>query len=149
VDLTPPPLHWLMTLEVEVGPRRPLGEWQRGQRYIVDILGGRVQGNGFGGRVLPGGADRQWLRPDGAKELQALYEVALDDNTILSLHNEALLADGQQPARQAPCRARITAPTGPWDWLNHRLVVGEVTSLRPQAEAVSVRLFVLGRELPG
>jgi Protein of unknown function (DUF3237) len=144
VDLTPPPLHWLMTLEVDVGQRRPLGEWQSGQRFIVDILGGRGQGHGFSAEVLPGGADRQWLRPDGAKELQAIYELVLDDGTVLSVHNEALLADGGQPARQAPCRARITAPTGPWGWLNQRLVVGDVTSLRPQAEAVRIRFFVVG-----
>jgi Protein of unknown function (DUF3237) len=148
VDLTPPSLHWLMTLEVAVGPRRPLGGWQAGERFMVDILGGHGQGHGFSARVLPGGADRQWLRPDGAKELQAVYEVVLDDSTILSVHNEALLADGHQPARQTPCRARITAPTGPWDWLNRRLVVGEVTSLRPQAEAVQVRFFLLGNGAP-
>lgn len=148
MDLRPPSLHWLMTLDVHVGQRRPLGEWQAGQRFIVDILGGRGQGRSFSAQVLPGGADRQWLRPDGAKELQARYEVALDDGTILSVHNEALLADGRRPAFQAPCRAHITAPTGPWDWLNRRLVVGEVTSLRPQAEAVQVRFFLLGNDVP-
>lgn len=144
MDLTPPPLQWLMTLEVDVGARRPLGAWQAGQRFIVDILGGSGQGQGFSVRVLPGGADRQWLRPDGAKVLQATYELALDDGTLLSVHNEALLANGRQPARQAPCRAHIIAPTGPWDWLNRRLVVGDVTSLRPQTDAVRVRFFLLG-----
>lgn len=148
MGLTTPLLHWLMTLEVSVGPRRPLGGWQGGQRFIVDILGGHGRGRGFGARVLPGGADRQWLRPDGAKELQAVYEVVLDDGSVLSVHNEALLADGAQPARQAPCRARITAPTGPWDWLNQQMVVGDVTSLRPQAEAVRVRLYMLGNDVP-
>jgi Protein of unknown function (DUF3237) len=145
VDVKPPVLTWLMTAEVAVGPRRSLGSWQSGERFMVDIVGGQVQGDGFTGRVLAGGADRQWLRPDDAKELQATYELELADGTVLSVHNQALLADGRQAARRTPCSARITAPTGRWDWLNRHLLVGDVTSLRPMIDAVEVRFFVLGR----
>jgi hypothetical protein len=141
--MTPPKLQWLMTAEVDIGPRRSLGAWQSGERFIVDILGGRVEGDGFTARVMPGGADRQWLRPDGAKELQALYELELNDGTVLSVHNEGILDAGDQPAKQAPCRARITAPEGPWDWINRHMVVGDVTSQRPRADAVVVRFFLL------
>lgn len=143
--MTPPPLAWLMTAEVAVGPRRSLGSWQSGERFMVGIVGGQVRGDGFTGRVLAGGADRQWLRPDGAKELEAQYELELADGTILSVHNRALLADGRQPARRTPCAARITAPAGHWDWLNRHLLVGDVTSFRPRIDAVEVRFFLLGR----
>jgi hypothetical protein len=143
VDLTPPALKWLMTAEVAVGPRRSLGDWQSGERYIVDIVGGHVQGDGFTARVLSRGADRQWLRPDGAKELQAVYELELSDGTILSVHNQSLLADGRHPATRSPCVARIAAPSGRWEWLNRHLLVGDVTSLRPRVQAVEVRFFVL------
>jgi hypothetical protein len=140
----PPPLTWLMTAEVAVGPRRSLGDWQSGERFIVDIVGGQVLGNGFTARVLAGGADRQWLRPDDAKELHAVYELEMNDGTVLSVHNQALLADGRLPAQRAPCVVRITAPTGRWDWLNRHLLVGDVTSLRPQTDAVEVRFFLFG-----
>ncbi len=146
MDLTLPTLKWLMTAEVAVGPRRSLGDWQSGERFVVDIVGGHVQGDGFTGRVLSGGADRQWLRPDGAKELQAVYELELSDGTVLSVHNQSLLADGRQPARRSPCVARIYAPSGRWEWLNRHLLVGDVTSLRPQVQAVEVRFFVLVQE---
>lgn len=143
MDMTPPKLRWLMTAEVDIGPRRLLGRGPMGERFIVDILGGRVQGDGFRARVLPGGADRQWLRPDGVKELQALYELELVEGTVLSVQNEAVLSDGRQPAKGAPCRARVTAPAGPWEWLNRHMLVGDVTSQRPAADIVVVRLFVM------
>lgn len=143
MDMTPPKIKWLMTAEVDIGPRRSLGAWQTGERFIVDILGGRVEGDGFTARVMPGGADRQWLRPDGAKELQALYELELNDGTVLSVQNQGILGAGHQPARHAPCRAHITAPEGPWDWLNRHMVVGDVTSQRPRSDSVVVRFFLL------
>jgi hypothetical protein len=35
----------------------------------------------------------------------------------------------------------VTAPEGPWAWLNRRKLVGTLQVLRPQAEAVLVRVF--------
>lgn len=138
---TPTLQPWL-TATVEIGPRRSLGPWQGGERFIVPILGGRLSGAGLSGQVLPGGADRQWLRPDGVKELEAVYEVQLHDDTVISVHNQVLVDETLQP-RYACSHARLRAPDGPWAWLNRRMIVGDVHSLRPRLEAVEVRFFIL------
>ena len=72
----PAPVSWVYTAWVDIGPRRALGAVAAGStRFLVDILGGHFEGPGLRGRVLPGGADRQLLRPDGVRELDALYEM--------------------------------------------------------------------------
>jgi hypothetical protein len=93
--------------------------------------------------VLPGGADRQLLRADGVKELDALYELQLHDGTVLTVRNRVTVDEQVQP-RYARSVVQVTAPAGPWDWLNRRCLVGGLQSLRPQAQAVLVSVFLLG-----
>ena len=80
---------------VDVGPRQDLGLSPAGERFIIPILGGvfagDVDGRRLRGRVLSGGADRQLLRPDGIKELDALYEMQTDDGAVLTIHNRVLI----------------------------------------------------------
>ena len=75
--MTLPALELAYTAIVDIGERRDLGATGGGHRYIIDILGGSFEGPRLCGRVLPGGADRQWLRPDGLKELDALYNLTV------------------------------------------------------------------------
>ena len=89
------------------------------------------------GTVLAGGADRQLLRSDGVKLLDALYELQLDDGTVLTVRNSVTVDEQMQP-RYARSVVQVTAPAGPWDWLNRRCLVGSLQSLRPQAQAVLV-----------
>ncbi len=131
---------------VDIGERESLGAGPLGQRFIVPILGGEVWGGpgheALRGRVRPGGADRQLLRADGVKELDAQYELELDDGTVLGVHNRVLLDESRQP-RYARSQVQLSAPSGPWAWLNRRCFVGALQSLRPQAQAVRVSVFVL------
>ena len=131
---------------VEIGPREALGSSPLGERFLVPILGGVCWGGpgceGLQGRVLPGGADRQWLRPDGIKELDALYEMQLDDGTVLTVRNRVIVDESLQP-RYARSVLRVDAPAGPWAALTRRCLVGSLQSLRPQAPAVLVNVFSL------
>ena len=52
-----------------------LGQTPYGERRIIDILGGTVTGAKLNGRVLPGGADWQLIRGDGAADIQARYTI--------------------------------------------------------------------------
>ena len=141
-----PAAKLLWQAAVTIAPRQALGASPLGERFIVPILGGTVWGGPghpeLHGQVLPGGADRQLLRPDGIKELDALYELQLHDGTVLTVRNRVTVDEQRQP-RYARSVVQVTAPTGPWDWLNRRCLVGSLQSLRPQAEAVLVNVFVL------
>jgi hypothetical protein len=131
---------------VRIGDKQTLGPSPLGERFLVPILGGTVWGAGahaaLQGSVLPGGADRQLLRADGVKELDALYELQLDDGTVLTVRNRVTVDEQVQP-RYARSVVQVTAPAGPWAWLNRRCLVGSLQSLRPQAQAVLVRVYLL------
>ena len=140
-----PFLRLLWTAVVDVADRVDLGASPKGQRFIVPILGGRFYAgpgaDGLTGTVLPGGADRQVLRPDGAKELDALYEMKTDDGSVLTIQNRVIVDETRQPERYAMSVISISAPVGPFDWLNRRLVIGTLQSVRPDRQAVVVRAW--------
>lgn len=132
---------------IDVADRQAWGQGPRGERWCVPILGGQFWGadgyDGFHGEVCAHGADRQTLRPDGVKELDALYEMRVHDGTILTVHNQVLIDDSVQPERYARSCIRVTAPQGPHAWLNRRLFVGTLQTLRPERQAVLVRGYML------
>ena len=137
----------LWTAIVDVGEREDFGQSPLGQRLLVPILGGRFYAgpgiHGLSGEVLPGGADRQWVRPDGVKELDALYEMQTDDDIVLTIRNRVIVDDARQPERYAMSKIEIVAPAGPLDWLNRRLIAGTLQSGRPERPAVVVRAWEL------
>lgn len=132
---------------VEIGPRQSLGMAPGGERFIIPILGGQFAGkvheHVLRGKVLPGGADRQLLRPDGIKELDALYEMQLDDGTVLTVHNRVQIDAPVDAPRYAFSHVRVTSPEGPHAWLNRRVFVGTLHSLPPERKAVLVRVWML------
>ena len=132
---------------VDVGEREPWGLGPRGERWGVPILGGHFWGaqgfDGLHGQVCAGGADRQTLRADGIKELDALYEMRTHDGAVLTVHNQVLIDESVQPERYARSCIRVSAPQGPHDWLNRRLFVGTLQPLRPARQAVLVRGYLL------
>jgi len=140
-----PTLTWVYTAEVDVGPIRDLGTARGGQRFIVDIVGGHFEGPLLRGKVLPGGADRQWLRADGIKELDALYEMQCDDGAVLTVHNRVCIDnaanEGRAEGRYARSVVEVSAPDGAHAWLNRRVFVGTLEPLMPARQAVRIRVF--------
>lgn len=128
---------------VDIGPREPLGASALGERFIVPILGGQFEGPRLRGRVLPGGADRQCLRPDGVKELDALYEMQTEDGTVITVHNRVIIDERAQPERYVRSTIRLQAPDGPHEWLNRRVFVGTLQSLQPARAAVRITVYEL------
>ena len=133
------------TALVDVGERVDLGSVPGGRRFMVPILGGRVVSGpgikGLDGIVLAGGADRQLLRADGVKELDALYEIKTDDGQIITIRNRVIVDDGEKLERYAMSVIGATVPDGPLSWLNRRLLLGTLQSLRPERSAVIVRAW--------
>jgi len=144
----PPGARLAWQAVVDIGERQALGASPLGERFLVPILGGEfagdIDGHTLHGRVLPGGADRQLLRADGIKELDALYEMQTHDGAVLTVHNQVLIEERPGQERYAFSHVRVVAPQGPHDWINRRVFIGTLHSLRPQRQAVCVRVWQLG-----
>jgi uncharacterized protein DUF3237 len=65
----------IFRIHAELAEILTLGQTPRGERRIINILGGRVEGAKLNGSVLPGGADWQIIRHDGVTELEARYTI--------------------------------------------------------------------------
>ena len=127
-----------------------LGRTPYGERRIIDILGGTVRGERLNGRVLPGGADWQIIRGDGAADLQARYTIETETGARILVSSEGLrhgppeilakLAQGEDVDPQlyyfrTAMRFETSDPSV--DWLNRILALA-----RGQREARAVRLDV-------
>lgn len=140
-----PSLAWQAV--VDIGPTEALGRSPLGERFIVPILGGRFEGEIEGlalrGSVVPGGADRQLLRADGIKELDAFYEMRTDDGVVLTIRNRVLIDAPPGGPRRAFSQVQVTAPEGRYALLNRQVFVGTLHPLRPARDAVLVRVWRL------
>lgn len=138
-----PVADFLYEATVEIGPTVSLGVGPYGERRIIDITGGEFKGPLLNGRVLPGGADRQLVRSDGVLLLDALYELQVDDGTVLTVHNRVKVVHSPGMERRAFSHLDITAPAGPHAWLNAAVLVGTAYPRFPDRPAVRIRVFQL------
>jgi hypothetical protein len=65
----------IFRIQAELADIVGLGQTPYGERRIVNILGGRVDGARLDGRIVPGGADWQIVRTDGVTDLDARYTI--------------------------------------------------------------------------
>lgn len=85
-----PQFKFIFAALVMVDPPLEFGDVGKGGRRVVPITGGEFSGPQMRGKVLPGGADWQTLRRDGAAELEARYTLETDDGALIQVHNLAL-----------------------------------------------------------
>ncbi|HLK38951.1 MAG TPA: DUF3237 domain-containing protein [Polyangiaceae bacterium] len=82
----------LVTIEASLGPIVSVGRTPRGHVRMVAILAGTFEGPEARGRILPGGADWQEVRPDGVLEIRAHYLLETDAGEAIEVHSEGLRA---------------------------------------------------------
>jgi hypothetical protein len=80
----------IFTITAELEPIMNLGATPYGERRIVGITGGTVNGPKLQGRVLPGGADWQIVRADGAADIQARYTIETDARARILVNSEGV-----------------------------------------------------------
>ena len=80
-------LQLLFRAEIILAAPQELGETPQGRRRIIGITGGRFGGERLSGRVLPGGADWQVVRPDGVADLDARYTLETSDGALIYVRN--------------------------------------------------------------
>ncbi len=67
-----PGLEPAFTVDARLGPLEDHGMTRAGHRRVIAVAGGRVSGV-LDAEILPGGADWQLVRPDGAIEIDTRY----------------------------------------------------------------------------
>lgn len=85
--LSPAPLF---TIHADLADILQLGKTPAGERRIINILGGRVEGSRLMGQILPGGADWQLIRADGIADIQARYTIKSDQGGLVLVSSEGL-----------------------------------------------------------
>jgi hypothetical protein len=129
-----PALDLLLEIRATLGAPIAVGDVPEGKRRVVPITGGTFEGAKLRGSVLSGGADWQYLRPDGVTVVEAQYLLLTHDGVVIQVNNRGIrhgpedvmrrLAAGEAvDAAEYYFRAtpRLSAPAGPYDWLNRRV----------------------------
>lgn len=152
-DVAPPSLDFVFAARIDIGTPQELGQVALGRRRIIPILGGRFDGPRIAGRIVPGGADWQLIRPDGVAVVEALYTLEASDGTLIYIRNVGMrhgppgviarLAAGEavDPTtyyfRAAPV---FEVAQGAHDWLTRSLFVAQGQRL---ADAVLLRVYAV------
>jgi len=82
-----PELRPLYRAEILLAAAQELGDTPLGRRRIIPITGGTFKGARLAGRILPGGADWQVIRPDGVAALDARYTMETGDGALIYVEN--------------------------------------------------------------
>jgi hypothetical protein len=139
--------EFVFEARVSVSPPLVVGDGPRGLRRIIPITGGTVEGPRLRGTVVPGGADTQFVRPDGVLELEARYAIESHDGVLIMITNRALrrgppaviekLARGEHVdplLYYFRTVAQFEAPiAGAYAWLNGSIFVGVAERLSDMA----------------
>lgn len=80
----------IFTIHADLAEILHFGPTPYGERRVIHILGGRVAGPKLTGRILPGGADWQIVRTDGASDVQARYTIETDTGAYVLVNSEGL-----------------------------------------------------------
>jgi hypothetical protein len=149
--VTTPSAATEFAFEARVFVETPLvvGPSSHGLRRIVPITGGTFEGPHIRGRVVPGGADCQYVRPDGVLAVEARYTLETSDGVLIMVTNRGIRrAAPEVMARLGRGEAvdpseyyfrttpEFEAPIGSaYEWLNQSVFIG-VAERRPDAAII-------------
>jgi hypothetical protein len=136
-DLPTPELKFFADLSVQVDKPQEVGATVHGQRRIIPILGGDVQGDGWTARVLRGGADFQMIVNQSLAELDARYVLETDAGDMIFVQNRAVrtaspdvmsrLIRGEKVDPQLVyfrCTPQFETASKSLSWISERLFIG-------------------------
>jgi hypothetical protein len=84
-----PRLRLFSHATVQVAAPQLFGRTPLGERRVVQILGGRLEGE-LRGEVLPGGADWQIITPGGVAQLEARYTIRTPEGELILVQNRGI-----------------------------------------------------------
>jgi hypothetical protein len=80
----------ILQIRAELAGILTFGNTPYGERRVINIQGGAVEGPRFRGKILPGGADWQVVRADGVVHLHARYTVESETGGLILVDSEGL-----------------------------------------------------------
>ncbi|MQT14169.1 DUF3237 family protein [Segnochrobactrum spirostomi] len=140
-SLGQPPLRKACVIRADLGPAREFATTQGIVRAMFPIVGGEARGDGWSGRILPGGADFAVRLPDGAYAVEARYCLELEDGTPVMVTNAGRMvpqADGRYLGRT---RALLEVPDGPHRHLGDAVYFGTALAETDDADHVYIELW--------
>lgn len=127
----------LFHLKADVAEPQVTPDGPYGVRRYIPVTGGDFAGDRISGRLLPGGADCQLIRPDGVAELDVRVTLETHDGTVLYMKGLGMrhgapevlarMARGEDVGRDEYYFREtlfFEAPAGPYDWLNRLIAIG-------------------------
>lgn len=150
----PPLLHPMAQIRCDLDGLVSLGAAPGGERRVVPLTGGVVEGPELNGRIVAGGADWQTQRADGVLEIDAHYQIETADGARIEVRSQGLrhgppevmaaLARGEPVAPESYFfRTLVRFTTGHPDWLHLNRTMA-IASGRREARRVVLDLFRLG-----
>ncbi|MEZ5926397.1 MAG: DUF3237 domain-containing protein, partial [Hyphomicrobiaceae bacterium] len=121
-----PVLSPVARLIVTLAPPLVIGDSGSGQRDVIPITGGSIDGPMLKGRVLAGGADWAITRADGIAEVWARYTIETGDGALVMVTNTGVAhprGDGSWYGHTVPV-FEVAAPT--YQWLRRSIFVGSL-----------------------
>lgn len=109
-DQLEPTLEHVLTLDVEIAEPIEIGETGDGQRRIIPITGGTVDGR-IDGEIIDAGADFQLHRIDRSTELVAKYAFESEGGSRVYVENRGIRYAPPETSR----RLRADKPVDPDD----------------------------------
>ncbi|MEN7536081.1 DUF3237 family protein [Aurantiacibacter flavus] len=138
-----PSLEHVFTITAELGETLELGPTGRGNRRIIPITGGTVEGEGISGTVRPGAWDWQLDRPDGCTDLIADYFLETDDGGVINVRNTATVcrAGEGEPPISIFTRPQFEPQLGKYEWLGRGVFVGHLEPVH-DGDVSAVRIAI-------
>ena len=131
-------MKFIFKAHIKVASPIEIGDAGKGIRRVIPIIGGEFEGEGFRGKVMPGGADYQLIRYDGVTELLAHYTIETEDGVPIYVINKGyrhgpkeiidkIIAGGEVPEGSYYFKTSPSFETGneKYNFLNRTIIVGE------------------------
>ena len=124
-----PQLEYVVELKVKCEGAYQVGQTSHGNRFIIPIVGGTLEGPKMKGTILSGGADYQLQDNEhGRTEVEAIYSIKTDDGVNIHVRNKGLICTGKDENGNPQFYFRTTPQfEAPFDskyaWLNNAIFV--------------------------
>ena len=132
-----PTLRHVADFNVELAPITEMGDGRGGKRQIIPIVGGRVSGPCFNGKIMNVGADWQTVFSSGLAELDTRYAFRTDDGAVIEITNFGFRHGSPDVMRRVAAgedvdpssyymRTHAKLETGhpEYEWVNRTLFIG-------------------------